>query len=231
MKKTKIIFSSLVIFLFSSVNSFAVDMPDLGMPSGLSIGASASAGAVRANGEENEGTTETHRQEAVMAIGYGSIFIDYAIAPALGLRIGVDYVLDTIETDEVGRTDALAPGNAGTGDTGTSTVKAKFSELTTVYLEMPVLDTGFYLKAGMKSVDVTTKENLHTGSTYGNTSLDGTMFGFGSKIETDLGAFVKFEAQYTDFDDLNLTSQTNSANNVKGELEGVTASISIGKTF
>ena len=79
----------------------------------------------------------------------------------------------------------------------------------------------------MKSVDVITKESLDTGSKYNDTDLDGVMLGFGW---TEVGD-VFWATDYTDFDELSTTSTTNTDNKIEANLEGVSASLSIGKSF
>ena len=248
MKKIITLLSSSVLLVFSTFNANALEMPNLQLPSlsGLAVGASGSVGAYRAIGSETEGAAgdeqERDEDEAIMAVGYGSVFLEYSIEAAGGLTIGVDYVMDDISTTTETRTDVNSASydDAGAGSdsglTHTNSVKANFSELHTFYVEVPLailgVPSGAYLKLGQSSVDVETKESLATGSTYGNASIDGNMVGFGVKSEVgDMGVFFKLEGSYTDWDDINLTSDTNSANVVKASLEGAVATLSIGKSF
>ena len=57
------------------------------------------------------------------------------------------------------------------------------------------------------------------------------MVGFGWTAEVGQGVFIRASADYTDFDDLSLTSTTNSDNKIEASLEGVSGSLSIGKSF
>ena len=242
MKNFKIYITSLL-FVFASamtpVKAFELPTVDV---DGLAIGVSVTAGAYRAIGTETEGTTagttETATDEVVMGVGYPSIFVEYSIEQAMGLTIGIDYVPDTLSAESTSRSDfnTESVNDAGVGsDSGlsnqTNTVDADFEDLTTVYLSMPIPGTNAFFKAGIKMVDVVTKESLDTGSEYNDTDLDGTMFGFGWTAEVADGLFVRAAAEYTDFDDLSLTSTTNSDNKVEASLEGVSASLSIGKSF
>ena len=81
-------------------------------------------------------------------------------------------------------------------------------------------------------VDVITNESLATGSSYDNTDMDGTVFGLGYDRELDNGIFFRVEGAYMEFDDKSLTSTTNSENTITlKDLQGASASISIGKAF
>ena len=68
----------------------------------------------------------------------------------------------------------------------------------TAYAELRLYE-GFYVKAGIIEVDVETKENLHTDTSYPNTSLDGDIIGFGWRGSWDNGVFMKTETQMTSF--------------------------------
>ena len=72
----------------------------------------------------------------------------------------------------------------------------------------------FYIKAGMMEVDVITNESLGTGSTYGNTSLDGTMLGFGYNNTLE-------EIQYDPLKAKTLLTQAGYPNGFKFVVQGV----------
>jgi hypothetical protein len=217
MKKIITLLSSSVLLVFSTFNANALEMPDLQFPSlsGLAVGVAGSAGAYRAMGSETEGAAgveqQKNEQEAVLAVGYGSVFLEYAIEAVGGLTIGVDYVFDDITTTTTSRTDLNQASfdDAGTGSdsglTHTNSVKANFTDLHTFYVEVPLamvgIGSGAYLKIGHSSVDIETQENLGTGSTYSDTQMDGNTVGFGVKSEVgSMGIFFKFEGTYTDRD-------------------------------
>jgi hypothetical protein len=94
------------------------------------------------------------------------------------------------------------------------------------------LNEMFYVKAGFMTVDVITNDKLNTGSTYGNTDLDGTMFAIGFAKDLDNGAFVRLEGSVMEFDGTTLTSQVDSAKSVSVDgIEGYGAKLSVGKSF
>ena len=244
MKKFKIYIASLLFVFASSIPANSIEMPTIDVD-GLAMGITVNAGAYRASGSETEGTVSSSTvvetsssEERVMGVGYPSIFIEYSIEAAMGLTLGIDYVPDTLSTEATSRKDcnSASYNEAGTGtDSGlctqTNTIDADFEDLITVYVSMPIPGTNAFIKAGMKSVDVITKESLDTGSAYNDTDMDGVMVGFGWTAEVGEGVFIRAAADYTDFDDLSLTSTTNSDNVVEASLEGVSASLSIGKSF
>ena len=241
MKKFKIYIASLLFVFASSLPANAIEMPTIDVD-GLAMGITVTGGAYRASGSETEGSTagtkEKSSDEVVMGVGYPSIFVEYSIEAAMGLTLGIDYVPDTLSAETTSRRDynTESLNAAGEGDDSglsnqTNSVDADFEDLITVYVSMPIPGTNAFIKAGMKSVDVITKESLDTGSAYNDTDLDGVMVGFGWTAEVGEGVFIRAAADYTDFDDLSLTSTTNTDNKIEASLEGVSASLSIGKSF
>jgi len=100
--------------------------------------------------------------------------------------------------------------------------------MATLYIALNITDNA-YVKAGVSTVDVITNENLATGASYGNTSLDGTMLGIGYNMELDSGIFVRAEGSYINYDGTSLTSGDQTIN--LKSLDAVTGKLSIGKSF
>ena len=98
------------------------------------------------------------------------------------------------------------------------------------YIGVKVFDHA-YVKVGMMSVDVVTKETLGTGSTYGNTDIDGTLYAIGYNKPFDNGLFVRAEGSYMEFDGASLTSSSGSQKITLDNLDGVAGKLSIGKSF
>ena len=71
----------------------------------------------------------------------------------------------------------------------------------TLYANYYVNDS-FYLHLGYVDVDINTNESLDTGSKYGNASINGIQYGFGLQMTDN----VRFEAAYTDYDNVSITS-------------------------
>ena len=82
------------------------------------------------------------------------------------------------------------------------------------------------------TVDVITNENLGTGGAYGDTEMDGTMFGLGYHNALDNGVFFRFEGNYLDFGSASQTNTNNANRKIElTSLDGISGKISLGKTF
>ena len=157
---------------------------------GVNIGISGSAGLVTATGEEAEkntaGTfTETTKDTEHGDIGYVSVFIEKTLGDRLA--IGLDYVPSSLST----ATTESTRGDTDSASVVTSKenkIQIDFEDLATLYVAFNVTEN-FYVKAGMAQVDIITNENLATGSSYGNTDMDGTVFGIGYNHSMDSGVF------------------------------------------
>ena len=234
----KKILSSLLVssalFVFATTSSMA-DRPT------FSIGYSAAYGGYAASGTETEGAgvVETHKRSESGAFGYSSLFLELNFADRV--TVGASWMADAVETEMSSRTDSLcsSPTSSHTacptaGNTGTSTVKAEFSNLVTGYVELNIWN-GLYAKYGVMEMDVNTKESLHTSATYANASMDGETYGFGWKGSFDNGVFIKTETLMQDWTDISLdaTGSTGEDNNnsITASLSGATATISIGRAF
>ena len=238
----KKILSSLLVssalFVFAATSSMA-DRPT------FSIGYSAAFGGYAASGTETEGAgvVETHKRSESGAFGYSSLFMELSFADRV--TVGASWMADGVETEMSSRTDSTCSSTTishqglngecpNVGDTGTSTVKAEFSNLVTGYVELNIWN-GLYAKYGYMEMDVDTKENLHTDSSYPNATMDGTTYGLGWKGSFDNGVFIKTETLMQDWTDLRLLGEgaTDTDNNtsIDATLSGAVAQISIGKAF
>ena len=226
----------ITIAILATLFSYSIASAELG----VSIGVSGQVGVFSASGTESE-KLEKQSQDAHGVAGYTSFFIEKKLSflpgPLSRLSIGFDHVADTLSSEEVStaRTDITGVADTsgyvpGVGATITNKAKIDFEDLNTTYLALNVTDS-LYVKAGMVTVDVITKETLGTGSTYGNTSIDGTMLGIGFALNKDNGLFMRFEANHTEFDNAKVTA-SNTDNFVEMKnLEGAMGKISVGKTF
>ena len=216
-----------ILFLFSTISLASADL-------GINIGASASLGVFHADGKETRdhttGSDEIKNKNATGVAGFSSFFIEKTLGPYI--TVGYDYVPDTLSSDTAenvqcdNMTAAKNPANC-TDNLATNTVQIDFNDLTTYYATLNVGDV--YFKYGMMEVDVITNESLATGSTYGNTSLDGTMYGVGYHKTFDNTIFIRGEAMMLDFDSAKMTSGDNTIE--LNNLEGAMGKVSIGKSF
>ena len=203
---------------------------------GINVGLSGQLGLYAATATEfDEGTNgttsgpdETNKESEFLGLGYGSVFIEKTLGQYL--LVGIDYVPSSLET-ETSETIVDDRGAASTSTRQTNKVQVDFEDLTTYYIGLNLGDSGAYVKAGIVTVDVITNESLGTGSTYGNTDLDGTLIGLGYNKGFDNGLFVRAEGAYTEFDGASVTSSTTVNKITLDSLDGVTGKISIGKSF
>lgn len=216
-----------IIMLFSTISLASAEM-------GVNIGISADVGTFSTSGSENENGEVSKKKDAESLVGYGSIFIEKTLnflpGPFGRLSVGYSHVPHDLKSGTADREDKDMKD-----DNSTPIVKQKiqadFSNFNTVYATLRITDW-LYVKAGSIDVDVTTNEKLGTGSSYGNTSLDGSTIGAGIHIAKDNGLFFRFEVNDQSFDGVTLTSTSNSANKVTiTDLDGTTAKIAIGKSF
>ena len=224
----------MIVTLAFMLGSFSIASAELG----VNLGVSGQIGAFMAQAQETEDATEQAKESALTAVGYGSVFLEKTLGSRFA--IGIDYVPSALEseTSSDSRTDQVAA--LSTNAAVTQKVQVDFEDLTTIYASLNVTEN-FYIKAGSVQVDVITNEKLGTGSTYGNTSLDGSMLGAGYNYNTSKGIFIRAEALLMEFDGASLTSTAAAAarpgsgdasNVIKlNELNGVSAKISIGKSF
>ena len=214
MKKT---FCAIILALFAfAPSSMAMD---------FSAGVSANGGLFAATAREASTETQSAEDTEIAGVGYTSIFAEVDFGK---FAVGFDIVTEGLESDTV-ETTKLEHQSGGTNSSKTNKLKVEFDKLTTGYVAFNITDNA-YIKAGVMSVDVLTQEDLGTGGTYGDTSLDGTMLGFGYDDDMD-AFFVRLEGKYLEFDGATVNS-SNSDNSVSlRSLDGLTGSISLGKQF
>mgnify|MGYP001342291560 CR=1 FL=1 len=216
--------TSTIIFLMLMFGHSSADI-------GVNVGISGQMGLFAATAKEDDtdslNRVESHSNSEIAGVGYVSVFLEKTLGDRLA--VGVDYVPDALSSDQVetGKNDKTSSATSARVE---NKLKVDFKDLTTFYVSANVTDN-FYVKAGITNVDVITKENLGTGGQYGNTDLDGTALGFGYNRTMDNGMFVRAETTYMDFDGATVTStNTNNVVTLKS-LDGITAKLSIGKSF
>ena len=217
----KIIITILISMFY--ISSVSADM-------GVNLGASVSAGLFSASGKEVDtgpNLTETTEDSEHGEAAFSSIFLEKTLGDRF--TVGIDWVLNTLstETTEARRQDK-------TSGTSSANVENKigidFDNLTTYYVSFNV-NENLYAKLGMATVDIITKETLGTGSTYGNTDMDGTVLGVGYNASFGNSAFIRVEGNYMDFDGASVTSSTCVKKVTLNNRDGVTGKLTIGKSF
>ena len=198
MKKIAINFLTvLFISALSFTKAFAAD---------YTIGVSGAIVNLQAEGSETETgsqTAETTPASVSNTFGIGSVFLEAQFGK---LAFGVDYIpFDADVSDATHtRTDTETSTTGEAAETTTKRTQTAAAEVTdhiTLYANYYISDS-FYVHLGHASVDVNTNESLGTGSKYGNVNIDGIQYGFGLQMTDNL----RFEAAYTDYDDVSITS-------------------------
>ena len=190
---------------------------------GVNIGISGNAGLFSASAKEV--ADETHQGSEHGEAAWPSVFIEKTLGDRFA--IGIDYVPAALET-ETAETAKYDMTSSATASSKTNKVQVDFEDLTTIYLALNLTDN-MYIKAGRVSVDVITNESLGTGSSYGNTSLDGTQLGFGVNNDFGNGMFIRLEGSYMSFDGASLTSNDNTI--TLKSLDGLSGKLAVGKSF
>jgi len=199
---------------------------------GVNIGIAGNAGLFTASATEKftpRSTTNRNQNGSESGeVGYMTIFAEKTLGDHF--MIGLDYNPEALETETAETAKMVRSGTASSSSHVTNTIQIDFEELTTMYVGARLGD--FYIKAGVASVDVMTKENLGTGGAYGNTSLDGSVYGMGYDKKLPNGFFLRAEGQVMSFDGVTLTNANDSEKTIQlKKLDGVTGKIAFGKSF
>ena len=204
-------------------------------------GVSANGMAAYASAKETIKGTGAHRtteQEAVLASNFASIFAEVSSDALMGLGLGVSYAPDVVDLNKETRHIGQAVSGEGDADGGVQSVDAKINDLVSVYLSLPIGDTGAFIKAGYIQATLITEESLATGSKYENVDMTGTQVGGG--YEGSLGdmAFWRAEGSYQMWENISASgSESNngatdsSKNKITADLGSVMGTLSIGMKF
>ena len=214
--------ASMALFFFSITSSMA---------DGWTAGVAVTHGLYEATGQENE-DTEITKATGEIAVTFPTIFAEYNYG---NVSVGLEVIPGSVETEEASRTDYnigdsnLCTGNDGCGSGAVNSVRVEISQHITLYAVVPVMDTGAFLKAGFSRMNVDTKDNLATGSTYPDIGgVNGGHLSLGYQHDTSAG-FIRAEVGFSTYDTIKVTS-TNS-HKVEADIEGGWGRISLGKSF
>ena len=206
-------------------------------------GVSANGMAAYANAEEKlKDDGRITNEEAILATSFASAFVEVSSDAAMGLGIGISYAPEVVDLEKETRNIQRCADHVSTsctsyatGDTGAQVIDGKIQDLVSIYLTLPVGDTGAYVKGGYMQATFNTTESLSTGSKYENIDLTGTQIGGG--YEGSLGdmAFWRAEGTMQMWEDISASGSEAGAdgtkNKITAELGSVTGTLSVGMKF
>ena len=213
---------SVIAILFATSNAYSQD--------GFAVGISGSLVDIEASGKHTlrtSGKTDA-TGAADNQTGIGSLFAEYTWN---NITLGVDYIPGSADiSNSVKQRDDtdFQDGDTTAGTSVSNKAQAVIEDHYGVYLSYPLYES-FYAKLGFVQADIITNEDLGTGSSYGNETLDGYQFAFGVKSEMANDLFIKTEFFVTDYDDIKLTSD--GSNTVEGDIDVRGVSLAVGYQF
>ena len=200
----------------------------------INVGISAAYGQMEAEGTETNVTAKA-KKSGDANFPFASIFAEYnvVIDKSWNMILGLDYIPISTEIEDTSKADTNL-GAAGASTTGTRKAKLELENHATLYLQ-PTYSLGGGLsvfgKVGYSHADLqVTSSNTSTSSTLNKKDdLEGYLVGFGVQKNIDKNTFVRFEANYTDYDTVTYTDTNNTKFTAEPEL--YSAKISIGYSF
>ena len=204
-------------------------------------GISANGMAAYANAKETiKGASgvggKTAEAESPLATSFASAFVELSSDELMGLGIGISYAPEVVDLNKETRNIQDATGDAG-NSTGAQIIDGKINDFLSLYLTLPVGDTGAYAKFGYIQATFVTEEQLSTGSNYEDIDMTGMQLGGG--YEGSLGdmAFWRAEGSYQMWEDISAggtesnTAADTSKNKISAELGSVIGTLSVGMKF
>ena len=214
-----------------STSASSIELPELRV--GATANSVAYYGVVK---EKLKDSSNLSEKAAVALDNHGSMFAELSMDALMGLTVGIEYAPDDMAIKE-----SVVKRGTGAGlntDAATQTINIDFADSYTAYVSIPIPGVeGLYVRAGVQSMDIITKETLGTGSSYGNETLNGVQVGIGYSHDINDRFFVRTEGLYTQFDDIALNgSQVGgtaaSYNRVSADdLGAASARVSLGLKF
>ena len=236
MKKINTILAALGALLMLSVTSANSVELRAGVTANTMAAYANAKETIKGTASDTQGTGRTTNEEAILATSFASVFAEISSDGLMGLGFGVSYAPEIVDLNSESRN--IQQAVSGEGDTGEQVIDGKVNDFLSLYLTLPVGDSGAYVKAGYIQAKLVTEEQLATGSKYEDIDLTGTQVGGG--YEGSLGdmVFWRAEGSYQMWEDIsasgseadNGTTDT-SKNKIEAELGSVTGSFSIGMKF
>ena len=192
---------------------------------GMKAGVTVSGYQLDANGKESK--SGQSRGEDIAGLT-GSIFAEYSIDALNGVAIGLDIVPYDVDMGSGSNVRNGATDGNQDNQTGTNSASVDMEYPITAYFLIPT-EQGLYLKAGVSYANLNITESLTTSTSYPDQDFFGGHINIG--YEHDLGeTFIRAEIGLSEWETIKVKS-TSGRNTVTGDLDGMSARISIGKAF
>jgi len=236
MKKINTILAALGALLMLSVTSANSVELRAGVTANTMAAYANAKETIKGTASDTQGTGRTTNEEAILATSFASVFAEISSDGLMGLGFGVSYAPEIVDLNSESRN--IQQAVSGEGDTGEQVIDGKVNDFLSLYLTLPVGDSGAYVKAGYIQAKLVTEEQLATGSKYEDIDLTGTQVGGG--YEGSLGdmVFWRAEGSYQMWEDISASgSESNNGttdttkNKIEAELGSITGSLSIGMKF
>jgi opacity protein-like surface antigen len=197
------------------------------------IGLSGSYGSFEASGSETKDSIKKNRSGDA-EFPFASIFVEYnkTMSKEWDVAFGLDYIPFSTEIDS--RSDTQTNNMTSNDVTGTRSATLDLKNHFTAYIQ-PSYNLGDGLavfgKIGYSHADleISTRNLSNSGTLNKKDDLEGYLAGIGIQKNIDKTMFVRFEANYTDYDTVSYTNS--SGTKIDADPELWTAKISIGKSF
>jgi len=199
----------------------------------FNLGLSGSYGKFEASGDQTKDGVKKN-QSGDAEFPFASIFVEYnkTMSKEWDVAFGLDYIPFSAEIDS--RSDTQTNNSDGNNVTGSRSATLDLKNHLTAYIQ-PSYNLGNGLavfgKAGYShaDLDISTRNLSNSGTLNKKDDLEGYLVGVGMQKNIDKTLFVRFEANYTDYD--TVTYVNSSGTRFTADPELWTAKISIGKSF
>jgi len=200
------------------------------------VGVSGAWAYLDADGKEtvkNDGGTAFSKTATEQAnFGFASIFAEYSktYSPTTELVFGLDYVPFKGEIDSRSKSDSESITGGTT--TGTNRIKVELKNHATLYVQPTYKinnDSSWFFKLGYAQADVQASGASIASTINKKDTMSGPVVGLGVQQNINKDFFVRFEANYTDYDTVSYTN-TGGAN-ISADPTMYSAKISLAKRF
>ena len=203
------------------------------MADNFNLGLSGSYGNFEASGNQTKDDVKKN-QSGDADFPFASVFVEYnkTMSKEWDVAFGLDYIPFSAEIDSRSDTDTDLTTTVTTNGARSATLDLK-NHLTAYIQPSYNLGNGLAIfgKVGYSHADLeVSSRNLSSGGTLNKKDdLEGYLVGLGVQKNIDKTLFVRFEANYTDYDTVTYTNSSGTLFTADPELW--TAKISIGKSF